>query len=245
MSSILRALKKLENEPRHLEESKSLDSKFVPLADTAPQRTTSGMLLMAAGTGMACGLVILAGWWLFSEKSPPAAISPTVSRQISAPEQNRTQAPVVENIEVPAIAEKPDEMPAAEKTAALETAQQGIVRVPAGPEKPVFRTAEPAVTPGFEKPAGQTSPPEKTFTAAVNPGAAVNEPAEPEFPKLKDRDIKLQAVTWSKVPEKRIAVINSRILREGEMVSGYLINTINQDDVILSRDGSRWKLMFR
>ena len=34
MSSILRALKKLESEPRHQEESQSLENKFMPLADT-------------------------------------------------------------------------------------------------------------------------------------------------------------------------------------------------------------------
>jgi type II secretory pathway component PulC len=66
-----------------------------------------------------------------------------------------------------------------------------------------------------------------------------------EIPKLKDPDMKLQAVTWSKTPQKRIAVINNRILREGESVSGYLLSTINQDDVILVQDGIKWKLLFR
>ena len=57
--------------------------------------------------------------------------------------------------------------------------------------------------------------------------------------------MKLQAVTWSKAPQKRITVINNRILREGEMVSGYFINTINPDDVVLTLDGEKWKLLFR
>ena len=68
MSSILRALKKLEKEPRHLEEPRTLESKFVSLADTGPQKRSNGLLIMIIGAGIACGLVVLAGWWLFSDK---------------------------------------------------------------------------------------------------------------------------------------------------------------------------------
>ena len=57
--------------------------------------------------------------------------------------------------------------------------------------------------------------------------------------------MKLQAITWSKDPQKRIVVINNRILRQGETVSGYRIDTINQDDVIINDAGEKWKLVFR
>ena len=77
MSSILRALKKLESEPRHLEENQPLDSKFVPLAETEPQRTFRSIFMVVLGGGIVCGLVVLAGWWFLSEKpqSPPPQIS--------------------------------------------------------------------------------------------------------------------------------------------------------------------------
>ena len=57
--------------------------------------------------------------------------------------------------------------------------------------------------------------------------------------------MKLQALTWSREPHKRIAVVNNRILHEGESVSGYLLITINQDDVVFDREGKTWKLSFR
>ena len=92
MSSILRALKKLENEPRHLEENQPLDSKFVPLADTEPQRTYHGIFMVVLGGGIVCGLVVLAGWWLLSEKPhPPPAATQQVSR--SSPKQDESRAP--------------------------------------------------------------------------------------------------------------------------------------------------------
>ena len=62
---------------------------------------------------------------------------------------------------------------------------------------------------------------------------------------LNDPEMKLQAITWSKDPQKRIAVINNRIMRQGDVVSGYRIDTINQDDVVLSDAGEKWKLLFR
>ena len=85
----------------------------------------------------------------------------------------------------------------------------------------------------------------KTVAASLSAPATPIKTVKAEIQKLKDPDMKLQAVTWSRVPQKRITVINNRILREGDMVSGYLIKTINQDDVVLSQEGTKWKLLFR
>jgi hypothetical protein len=40
-------------------------------------------------------------------------------------------------------------------------------------------------------------------------------------------------------------VISNRIVREGEMASGYLLVTINKDDVILSQNRKKWRINFR
>jgi hypothetical protein len=197
VSSILRALKKLENEPRHLEGTQPLDSKFVPLADTGTQRPVSSILMVVVGGGIMCGLVILAGWWLFSEK--PA-------------------------------------MPFMEEPPVQETIERVTEQEPVITEKPVF---QPIATEDIYRAEEQAS--EETVPVQETPAKT----AAIEIPKLNDPDMKLQAVTWSRTPQKRIAVINNRILREGEVVSGYLINSINQDDVVLSREGAKWKLLFR
>ncbi|MDX1776756.1 MAG: hypothetical protein R3297_09260, partial [Desulfobulbales bacterium] len=95
MSSILRALKKLEENPQHLEDHRPLDSKFVPLADTGRQKTQPGIILMVIGGGVACGLVILAGWWLFSAKNqgPPGTIE-QIPRQKAQLQEAVPVAPV-------------------------------------------------------------------------------------------------------------------------------------------------------
>jgi hypothetical protein len=55
----------------------------------------------------------------------------------------------------------------------------------------------------------------------------------------------LQAISWDENPESRIAVINGRVLREGERIEGYLLSEINADDVVFEHTGQIWKLEFR
>lgn len=64
------------------------------------------------------------------------------------------------------------------------------------------------------------------------------------YAKLNDSKIKLQALAWSSDAAKRMAVINGRIVREGESMDGYQINQIRQEDVVVSDDGQSWSLEF-
>ncbi len=257
MSSILRALKKLENEPRHQEESTPLENKFVPSADTCTQRPDSSLFFMIVGGGIACGLVILAGWWLFSEKAQtPPAVSPSAPQINSRPGTTPVPSESIEE-QVQAVKEKKSiETPEIQKS----TEQPGTTK-PAGFKIPAIQIIPQESVPPIEE-----HMPDETFPArevsnqienkqatqhAATPPVVSDEPGEVqtktvevEIPRLNDPDIKLQAVTWSKVPQNRIAIINNRILREGDFVSGYLVNTINQDDVVLSREGEKWKLAF-
>ena len=268
MSSILRALKKLENEPRHQEGAPALESKFVSLAETEPQRSGFTSLLRVMGAGIVCGLVILAGWWFFSAKMQPSS---PITQQDPAPgpglaETSPAASPAMEKELPPAVLEAP-EMSAVETGADQETASLAAEQEPAAPaEEPAFiPIADPenvSVVSG-QRPeeafaAGEASAPEKdeqlsepaaeaaeTVVASIRPSPPPAKPVEVKIPRLNDPDMKLQAVTWSKIPQKRIAVINNRILREGDLVSGYLIKTINPDDVIVILDGEKWKLLFR
>jgi len=261
VSSILRALKKLENEPRHLDENRSLDSKFVSLAETGPQRPVSSMFLMVTGGGIVCGLVILAGWWLFAEKPAPPNVTQEIPQQSSKLEGNIAPSSDLNKLPDSAISEKPEKL-SIKKVAVPEAAEGVTEQEPASSKESVFPIIDRGDVSPTEKPAQQetvlareTPSPksneqinqsaEKTVVASFNTPAIPAKTLEVEIPKLKNKDMKLQAVTWSRAPQKRIAVINNRILREGEMVSGYLIKTINQDDVVLSQEGKKWKLMFR
>jgi len=258
LSSILRALKKLENEPRHLEETQPLDSKFVSLADTEPQRPVSSIFLMVIGTGIVCGLVILAGWWLFSKKNQLApAITPEISQQSSKLEESPAPSLNLNKVVDSAVSEKTEKL-SMKVPETPKATDQAMEAQPSSLEKPALQVTGQKNIPPVEIKRQQetiltqevlneqvTQTAEKTVAASFDPPAIPAKTVEVEIPKLKDRDMKLQAVTWSRVPQKRITVINNRILREGDMVSGYLIKTINQDDVVLSQEGTKWKLLFR
>lgn len=61
---------------------------------------------------------------------------------------------------------------------------------------------------------------------------------------LEGAEMNLQAISWAPGADRRVAVINNRIVKEGDRVSGFLIFKINRDDVILSDGGELWKLNF-
>jgi hypothetical protein len=231
------------------------------LADTGPQKTLPGILMMVIGGGIVCGLVILAGWWLFSEKSLPPPVAPQKINQQS-----------LQQPEVPSAIQK--ELKTSEgSVAAVESATPSADTIV--PQKTTYQIPEsaPVIIPRPSPPAieqkgvmhvdEQTA--ESTIQLPETPSPEIIEqvPAEkvavaltrvPQvpikakeivIPPLRDPEMKLQAITWSRVPQKRVVVINNRILREGETVHGYRIETINQDDVILGEKGEKWKLLFR
>jgi len=257
LSSILRALKKLENEPRHLEETQPLGSKFVPLADTGPQKKAAGILMLVIGGSIVCGLVILAGWKLFSKKTPPPDAPQNISR--SGPPQQAETVPVT-----PQQSAAPDPAPPFEpaqraadivlppQTAdnlrgppPVKMAQPSPPAIEQSTVMPVDGQAAAARLPAVPRETIEQAPADADRVAGVRDPEAPAKVAEVEIPVLNDPEMKLQAITWSKDPQKRIAVINNRILRQGERVYGYHIDTINQDDIVLSDAGEKWKLLFR
>ncbi len=62
---------------------------------------------------------------------------------------------------------------------------------------------------------------------------------------LDDSRFRLQAIAWSAKAHQRMAVINGRILREGESLDGFLVAHIHEDEVILSDGGTSWRIEFR
>lgn len=56
--------------------------------------------------------------------------------------------------------------------------------------------------------------------------------------------IELQAIAWSSDPKNRLAVINGVILREGESIDNAIVMHIGKDEIILSKEGAKWKQLF-
>lgn len=64
------------------------------------------------------------------------------------------------------------------------------------------------------------------------------------YQRLDNSKLKLQAIAWSNDAAQRIAVINDRVVREGESVEGFSINQIRQEDVIVNDGTQSWQLEF-
>lgn len=65
---------------------------------------------------------------------------------------------------------------------------------------------------------------------------------------VKDEDesgLKLQAIAWSNDPDRRIAVVNNRVVREGGSVEDAFVTHIGENAVGFRKGGEKWQQIFR
>jgi hypothetical protein len=64
-------------------------------------------------------------------------------------------------------------------------------------------------------------------------------------PLLTDRRLKVHAIAWFPQPADRMAVINNRVIYEGDSVDGFTVVAIRPDDVVVREKGSVvWRVEF-
>jgi Type II secretion system protein B len=95
----------------------------------------------------------------------------------------------------------------------------------------------------------QRKMPKPSMKAKVEPlpTAKQKDATQNEFssiPMLKSSEIKIQAIAWSPKPEKRIAVIDGNIVGEGSSVDNYSIIQIQPDEIVVSKSGQKFRLLF-
>jgi len=100
------------------------------------------------------------------------------------------------------------------------------------------QSSRQGLTPSKKSIAGKRTAPSKPAAKAQKTSTAKT------YAKLNDSKIKLQALAWFNDAARRIAVINGRIVREGESMDGYQINQIRQEDVVVSDGRQSWSLEF-
>ena len=61
---------------------------------------------------------------------------------------------------------------------------------------------------------------------------------------LKEGRLLLQAIAWSSIPEKRMAVISNEVVKEGKSVQGFEVVQIKEGGVVLKEKGQTWSLGF-
>lgn len=232
MSSILEALKRMEGAERD-ETLSSAVSHGAPSGGKA--RAGRRFLLVALFLVGAAGGA--GGVYLASHSDPPLAsaeeapkresvfrvvapVSPSVSKPAGPTPLNRPAPPVVS-------APAPIKEPAPRKALPVPPPNEAGSGVAAVSEAPPRSGGAPEAT---AAPAGMSATPgrESSQTLPAADGAIFH----------------LQGVRWSEVPSRRIAVINSQILREGGTLEGARIVTIERDGVRLRVGGELQFLAF-
>lgn len=126
------------------------------------------------------------------------------------------------------------------KSSPVQQPPKTVLKAPA--KKPQIKTPPP---PDAVSPAPAVSP-AKPLPAAPAAAADNRPAAKPAatYDRIEDSKLKLQALAWSDEVTKRMAVINGRIVREGESVDGYRVIEIHEEEVVVNQDGKSWRLEF-
>jgi hypothetical protein len=64
------------------------------------------------------------------------------------------------------------------------------------------------------------------------------------IPRLTDGRLRIQAIAWASAAQDRMAVINNRVVREGYAVDGFSIENIGENEVVVREGETRWKVVF-
>lgn len=262
MSSILKALKKLESDSSHqdifIPWPRNIQRKRNGITDTGRTGRTAKKIILIA----ALLVIVASGAMWFGRKQ--VSIKGLDSGTISSSVKEETKKPAAE-LKTPyhpapsalekkplpvskqesTLVEKPKPRP--KKPTVGAPRHQKRVTPTTSPVKPYqekkFESFNKAQSPLIEK---ETKPPTPMLKSDKEEKSAVI-PKKQSSPieQMDGNRLKLDAIAWSDDPKKRIAVINGRIVREGESVEGYVIIRIDVEEVIVREGGKSWRLVFR
>jgi hypothetical protein len=234
LSSILKALKKLETDQDQQDLVRSL-SKTVRRGKRKPGKSRSFSAIVKVSGIIVISVVLAAGSLI--------GISRVIKKEAKTTVGNLAQ-------KSSALQTEPVEEVNAEKTKERQISHSGpVISSKALLDKPPSRiNPKAAALPPkntVSKPE-KSEVPEKSNPAPLSPKASSVSGYEENGIKIdRDSGLKLMAIAWSAIPADRIAVINGRIVREGEAIDGAFISRINENEVILQKKDELLKLIFR
>ncbi len=236
MSSILNALKKLENKFPQQNGSHSWPEQLG--SDTAPQNEDIWRRLFNSSTLLFALLILLTiGAGLFARRHFIAhwdSVSPAI--------QEPTRESITNNR--PALAEPgADElMKQAETTHLAKQKTKNIPVIVNNRKKRIIADYSSAGS-DVEKNM-QLSRDSASFAKNTRNSVVENRP-ELTYEKLENSSLKLQAITWDSNPTDRFALINNRIVRLGDSIDNFSITYIGMDYIAVRKNGKNWRIQFR
>ncbi|PKN16281.1 MAG: hypothetical protein CVU66_01515 [Deltaproteobacteria bacterium HGW-Deltaproteobacteria-23] len=227
MSSILKALKKLEEEKSLLEESKELNVSREILKQPADNRKMIKWLWLLGSS--AAIIIILLTFALIRKPAPTEVVkfkeAPLASQPAALPSPAKNQ-PAAKQLDGSVKGSSPAAPPLAN-----EPKQKPSRQLPVQADIPSIRaervelpgSATPSTEPKKSEPVAKT-PPERTV---VNGAAAFT----------------LSGIAWNKDSADRMAIINGQPTATGASVDGVFVEEILPDRVKLSRSGRIFEIL--
>jgi hypothetical protein len=254
LSSILKALKKLENEaPVKSDIGSSLHQFYTKKSihkrvngDLPSNKHLliifTTLILMAGG-----GLILTFKPWK-KEPSPTAKIDLNSELTPIIPTETKATTPTIkqETTRFQKDSEKFDPPNKAVKEPSLSAHKFKKEE----PELFVKTETDPTEMAGvFEKKSFSQKPIKKNTLTGGNEEASEQKIDMGPFTSIPIRSanesmLKLQAIAWSSNPEKRMAVINDQIVHEGGMVERATVKHIGKNEVVIMKGSEKWRQLF-
>jgi len=246
LSSILTALKKLENQAKNKSPVRLLKQKNQEQTPRPPRRIehfrqNKRYLIILAGLILAG----IAGITLHPKirHNHRTLIAKT---NVAAKKETRTKYPAQLLNKKPAVSNRIEKKsPAPKKINKPESAKKEV----AMPPTPVYTSRAAPLNGINDRKALPSKPAEKGTIkgkSIENPQPNVTpEPfARVPVKQSANTHIEIQAIAWSKNPKNRLAVINGLILRQGESIDNVIVVDIGKDAVVFEKNRVEWKQLF-
>ncbi len=166
-------------------------------------------------------------------KQPPRPAGPVPQRRLPT---ERPPQSTIAGTGAPSIPAQPERIKSADRPAPGQDSQR---------TSPPGAAIAPKTTAGAAK--RVTGPAARSQPAKPVPPAGTNSEQDSEYAaadRLTDNRLKIQAIVWSSIPDERMAVINTHIVREGGSVEGFSVVSIRSDDVIVRENGRLYRVVF-
>lgn len=254
MSSILKALKKLEN---GFSEQREIRPRLQKRrTKKAIHQRMIGTWLYSKRFFIIFAVVILAiGGWLVLNRNPreegQTLVEKTTTSSVesvgipekraSIPNMVQQKRPIGKDIEKSEPNTKAAKMKTISPRKVERKAPALFAKKEMNPPKPLRQTEKKASVPSINQ--KETSTIKDTEKSEQNIQA--ERFASIPIKQTNETRLEIQAIAWSSEPESRIAVINSRIVREGGSVEGVNITNIGKDEIIFRKEGEEWRQQFR
>jgi len=253
MSSILKALKKLEQDPNgggsapDLRQRKTGPEKAFGRGTRRLRPRTVAFYVLLVPVLAIGGWLLLKYAPLLTEKSQPGKPLPQAKGAIAtdasagaAPASKKTDlAPKARGPSRPRIPPRTQKAPAKKTVVTSRTGVRVLEKKEGNPPAAVNRTqAKTRFKPPEKKPqvaSKSFKPPDRS-----DPSRTDGKPEVDESSVL--AGFSVQAIAWSKIPAERIAVINGAVVREGGFVEGIHVIQIGLDEVYLKKGENTWML---